>query len=109
MIFRKKLRYILVETSGKVDMDDMRKQGALGAGMLSFLGELSYFKANPHVAAQLSDNMFVLSVNRGYERDIVLALSFIKELMGARVGFYTIRTSGTIRSLKDYFAEARGA
>lgn len=103
MIFRKKLRYLMVEAS-----DEMRFEGAGSADELNsrikdFLGELTYFKANPQVAAQLSSNVFVLSVNRGYERNAVLALSFIKELSGGRIGFYTIRTSGTIRSLKDAF------
>ena len=103
MIFRKKLRYVLVESSGELNVEDPHLADGLKSGLLSFLGQLSYFKTNPQVAAQLNDRMFVLSVNRGYERNAILALSFIKNLGGRRIGLYTIRTSGTIRSLKSTF------
>ncbi|MDE1874154.1 MAG: Rpp14/Pop5 family protein [Candidatus Micrarchaeota archaeon] len=109
MIFRRKLRYVLVEASDDVSMADPRNADALRAGTKAFLGELTYFKANPQITAQLENRFFVIGVNRGYERSVVLALSFIKELDGRRVGFYTLKTSGTIRSLKDYFAGIRGA
>ena len=103
MIFKKKLRYVLVEASDGVRMDDVRSFDSLKGQMLSFLGELPYFKANPQVAAQWSDRVFVLRVNRGYERNAILALSFIKNLDGRKVGFYTIRTSGTVRGLRSAF------
>ena len=105
MIFRKKMRYVMVEASGDVSLGNPVKQEMLKSGMKAFLGELPFFKANPQVAAQLDDRVFVVSVNRGYERNIVLALSFVKELDGRRIGFCTIRTSGTIRSIKDAFEE----
>ncbi|MDE1855073.1 MAG: Rpp14/Pop5 family protein [Candidatus Micrarchaeota archaeon] len=95
----------MVEASENVSLGDSVKQEMLKSGMKAFLGELPFFKANPQVAAQLSDRVFVVSVNRGYERNIALALSFVKELDGRRMGFYTIRTSGTIRSIKDAFGE----
>lgn len=103
MIFRKKLRYILIEASGDVRMNDPNSVMELREQMVSFLGELPYFKANPQISTQLSNKVFVMSVNRGYERNAVLALSFIKRLEGRKNGFYTIRISGTIRSLKDAF------
>lgn len=103
MIFRKKLRYILVEASGEVNMEDARSFDSLKSQMSSFLGHLPYFKANPQIAGQWSDRVFVMKVNRGYERNAILALSFIKNLDGKKVGFYTIRSSGTIRSIKATF------
>lgn len=103
MIFRKKLRYILVEASGALRMDDAHAADSLREQFASFLGQLHYFKANPQVAAQLNDRVFVLSVNRGYERNAILALSFIKKVGGNEVGLYTIRTSGTMRSLKSAY------
>jgi RNase P/RNase MRP subunit POP5 len=103
VIFRKKTRYVMVEANDRVYMNDHEIQEALKESMKAFLGELPYFKANPQVAAVLSDKIFVLSVNRGFERNVALALSFVKNLSGRRVGFYTIRTSGTIRSIKDAF------
>ena len=103
MIFRRKVRYLMVEASGHVAMNDPQKVDALKRELFSFLGELPYFKANPQVAAQLNDNVFVISVNRGYERNTALALAFAKRLDGRKIGFYTIKTSGTIRSIKEAF------
>lgn len=105
MIFRKKLRYILVESCSPVRMKEMQNSESLKSGMLSFLGQLPYFKANPQVIAQFNESVFVLSVNRGHERSAILALSFIKRLGETPVGFYTIRTSGTVRSLRAAFAK----
>jgi RNase P/RNase MRP subunit POP5 len=42
-------------------------------------------------------------MNRGCEREVMLALSFLKNIGGSRIGFYTVRTSGTIRSLKEIY------
>ncbi len=103
MIFRRKMRYLMVEASESVAMNDPKRIDMLKRELLSFLGELPYFKANPQVAAQLNDKVFIISANRGYERNIALGLAFAKKLDGRKVGFYTIRTSGTIRSLKDSF------
>lgn len=103
MIFRKKLRYILVEASEEVRMDDVRSLDSLKEQFSSFLGQLPNFKANPQVAAQLNDRVFVVSVNRGYERNAILVLSFIKNLDGKSLGFYTLRTSGSMRSIRNAF------
>ena len=105
MIFRRKLRYILVETSREVNLSDGRVADNLKAELHRTIGEGVYFRANPHLAAQLREDVFILSVNRNTERDIVLALSFMKTLGGEKIGFYTIKISGTIRSLKEYFSK----
>jgi RNase P/RNase MRP subunit POP5 len=84
-------------------MDNVRLSDSLREQFSSFLGQLNYFKANPQVAAQFNDRVFVMSVNRGYEKNAVLALSFIKNLDGRKVGFYTIRTSGSMRSIRNVF------
>ncbi len=99
MIFKRKLRYVLVEASEGIDMKDPYKAEKLKRGIQAFMGQLPYFKANPQVSAQLSDRTFVLSMNRGYERNVVLALAFVKNIDGKRIGFYTLKTSGTIASL----------
>jgi RNase P/RNase MRP subunit POP5 len=102
MIFRRKLRYVLVEASDAINVSNPASAEELKRGILSFLGQLPFFKANPQVAAQLDDKRFVVSVNRGHEKSIVLALSFVKSLGGRRLGFYTLRTSGTIVTLKEF-------
>jgi RNase P/RNase MRP subunit POP5 len=103
MIFRRKLRYVLVEASREVNLADKRMVDDLKAKLRGAMGEAQYFRANLHVVAQLREDVFIISTNRGQERDLVLALSFVKTLGGEKVGFYTIKISGTIRSLKDYF------
>ena len=102
MILRRKLRYMLIEASDAVRMDGVEEE-ELKKGLASFMGQLDCFRANPQVAAQLDDSVFILSVNRGYERSALLALSFIKTLGERSVGFYTIRISGTIRGVKSAF------
>jgi RNase P/RNase MRP subunit POP5 len=100
MIFRRKLRYVLVEASGEIDVNDAYTAEKLKRGIQSFMGQLPYFKANPQISAQLDGRTFILSMNRGYDRNVVLALAFVKSLDGKKIGFYTLKTSGTIKSLK---------
>jgi RNase P/RNase MRP subunit POP5 len=103
MIFRRKLRYVLVESTENVNFGNPLVAEELKKRILEFLGHLPYFKANPQVAAQLNEKVFIISMNRGYEREVMLALSFLKNMGGSRIGFYTVRTSGTIRSLKEAY------
>jgi RNase P/RNase MRP subunit POP5 len=103
MILRRKLRYVLVEATEDIDLGNPLVAEELKKRAMEFLGHLPYFKANPQVAAQLNERVFIISMNRGYERNVMLALSFLKNMNGSRIGFYTIRTSGTIRSLKEAY------
>ncbi len=103
MIYRRKLRYLLVESSSPLDLGSRNAEDALARELAKFMGELEYFRANARVAAQLSDKFFILSLNRGYEHSLTLALTFIKRLDDRQTGFRTIRTSGTIRSLKEAY------
>ncbi len=105
MIFKKKLRYILVESSGALNFSGLEAAESLRKAMLGFMGQLHYFRANPKVVSHLGGSAFILSTNRGYEKSAILALSFIRNIGGEKVGLYTIRTSGTVRSLKSYFLE----
>jgi RNase P/RNase MRP subunit POP5 len=105
MIFRRKLRYVLVEASRDVNLADARVKDDLRARLHGTMGEAAYFRANPHLVVQLREDVFILSVNRNTERDLILALSFIKTLDAEKTGFYTIKTSGTVLSLKEYFSK----
>lgn len=105
MIFRRKLRYVLVEATSEVDLSLRRNEDELKEKLRDFMGETDYSKANPRAIAQLDGSSFIISVNRGSERSLVLAVSFVKELDGRSIGLYTIKISGTVRSLKDYFAK----
>lgn len=104
MIYRRKVRYVLVESSAPLDFRNRGTEDALARELSKFMGELEYFRANARVAAQLSDTFFIVMLNRGYEQSLTLALTFIKKLGERQAGFRTIRTSGTIRSLRDAYA-----
>ena len=98
-----KHRYIMIETSEPIDMDARENQEALETELLKQLGELKFYEANPKFALQLSGTVFVLKTNRHYDRSTILATAFIKKMLGREIGLYTIKTSGTIRSLKSTF------
>jgi RNase P/RNase MRP subunit POP5 len=103
MIYRRKSRYILVETSKEVDMRDRQNEASLKNEMLRFLGEKLYIESNLQIVKQMGENTFIIRVSRGMERSAILALSFIKKVSSSELGFYTIRTSGTISSLKKFY------
>lgn len=97
MIMRAKRRYVLVRAS--VPLNAHASQYALSDILLRVMGTETYADAMPKVVRQLDETTFILRVNRGSERRLVLALSFIKEVSGTRLGFYTLRTSGSIAAL----------
>lgn len=103
MLIRRKIRYVLVEASEELNLRDKATADDLERSLTSVLGELHYADANPRISAQYDGRVFVLRMNRGTEARITLALSFIQELNNRPIGFYTIKTSGTINNLfKEY-------
>ncbi len=64
----------------------------------SFLGSGNYSNTNPKIIKTYGDNFFAVRVNRGFERQLVLASAFSKPNDGT-VGFYTIIISGTMKSI----------
>ncbi len=101
MILKRKSRYVLVEPSS---VDTARLYTRLEAELLRIMGQVTYTKASPKVVAQYG-RFFAVRINRGFEDELVLALSFAR-IDG--IGFYTIKTSGTLKTLAGYakaFAE----
>ena len=101
MIVRRKSRYQLVETSKDVYLESNDGQRGLAEGIARVIGEFGYMNANPKVMRQLNGRVFIMRTHRGDEDHVVLALSFIKQLSGMPIGFYTIRSSGSIRKLEN--------
>ncbi len=97
MITKKKNRYILLECTEKLSDDIM---DMFYSSINSFMGSGSYSNANIKILKIYSDNLFALRVNRGYEKQVILASAFSK-VMDGKVGFYTILTSGTINTLSE--------
>ncbi|MDE1768465.1 MAG: Rpp14/Pop5 family protein [Candidatus Micrarchaeota archaeon] len=102
MITRPRSRYILVESSEPMDSKDVSTAHSLLSAVAKQVGESGYIELNPRLPFQYHSSTFIMKVNRGSERRAILALSFIKEVNGKRLGLYTIKTSGTIRTLIEY-------
>ncbi len=102
MITRNKNRYILIESSEPVDTRDRSTSSTIINSISKHLGEMGRVEINPKPVFQYGPNVFIMRVNRGFERKAVLALSFVKEVNGKRLGLYTIKISGTIKSLVQY-------
>ncbi len=102
MITRYKNRYILVESSAPINTQDKQTSSSFLSAMHKQVGEMGHAEMNPKPAYQYNPNVFIIRVNRGSERKAILALSFVKDVNGSKIGFYTIKMSGTIRTLIEY-------
>ncbi|HUB92535.1 MAG TPA: Rpp14/Pop5 family protein [Candidatus Saccharimonadales bacterium] len=100
MILKRKYRYVLVLASK--ELDAARETNNISAELMRFMGEVSYSEANPRIVAQYTPKLFVFKVNRGHEGKLILGLSFVKQAGGSKTGLYTVKTSGTIKSLLIY-------
>lgn len=103
MIFKRKNRYILIEASTPIDLSDRRTFDTVATKLKGYLGEHVFMESNPQIISKLDERNFIMKVTRGTERQLFLALSFLKGVNDKEIGFYTIKTSGTVRSIKDYF------
>lgn len=101
MILKRKSRYVMIEASRPLDVTDKLAWSQLRADISKFIGEKEYLDANPFLAEQTDERKFIIRVSRGSEKAIVLAFSFIKLFNNQEIGFYTLKTSGTIRALKS--------
>ncbi len=107
MIFKRKNRYILIEASSPIDLSDRRIFEAAATKLKTYLGEQVFIESNPQIISKLDEKNFIMKVTRGTEKQIFLALSFLKGINDKEIGFYTIKTSGTVRTIKEYFASYR--
>lgn len=105
MILKRKYRYVLVLTSR--DIDVAMHGNAITTELTKFMGEIPYSRTNPRIVAQYTPRLFVFKTNRGFESHLILALSFVKQVGGAKIGFWTVKTSGTIKSLLIYARELK--
>ncbi|MGC8479696.1 MAG: Rpp14/Pop5 family protein [Candidatus Micrarchaeia archaeon] len=71
----------------------------------TFIGSKEYANANPKIVKTYLDNMFLIQVNRGSEKNVILGAAFIKD-PNLKIGFYTIKTSGTINSISDFIRKS---
>ncbi len=105
LITKRKIRYLLVESSGPINLKERGASEELSKNLLSFLGELNNYRANPRINSQIGENFFLIRINRGFEREVMAALATIKRIGDKENGFYTIRTSGTAQTLITFYKQ----
>ncbi len=105
LITKRKIRYLLVESSEPINFEERNVSEELSKNLLLFLGELTNYKANPRINSQIGKNFFLLRVNRGFEREVMAALATIKQSGGRENGFYTLKTSGTAQKLITFYRQ----
>lgn len=97
---REKRRYLLVESTTEIGENSRKEfETSLYNGLLHNIGETSYFLANPKVIKYVDNTRFILKCNLVKYKETINALTFIKNLNGKEIGFYTLNASGTIRAL----------
>lgn len=99
MIIKPKYRHVLVLSSTPITLDEAKY--GLSKELMRMMGETSYSEANPRIMAQQGKTI-IIKVKRGCERQLILALAFVKKLGEKKIGFYSIKTSGSIKSLSNY-------
>ena len=98
-MMKRRQRHILVRMSMGFAIGEEKNWYALRAALLQFLGERTYSEARPKITRIVGPDEFIITCNRGTEQELVLALSFVKQVGGERIGFYTLKTSGTMKGL----------
>lgn len=99
---RDKQRYLLVETNFRISEDERELAGSLGRELIRCIGEASYHKVNPKLMKILGSNRFIMKSSLEGMSQLILAFSLVKRMNNADAAFYTLKTSGTIRTLLQY-------
>lgn len=90
---RAKHRYVLIDSIGY----DANMQDGLISELHRQIGPMDYHSVNPRML-QIKGKLVVRCHLVGLSR-LINALTMIKSVNGKETAFYTIKTSGTIRSL----------
>ncbi|MHB1829931.1 MAG: Rpp14/Pop5 family protein [Candidatus Micrarchaeaceae archaeon] len=106
MISRPKNRYVLVEATVPLDTENKAVSHKIIALLCAEVGALGYVRGHPTIVRRLGDRSFIIRINRGYEGDVALAFSFVKDMDGSPVGFFTLRTSGSMKKLVGIYKRA---
>ena len=99
-MMRKKLRYILVETSRETNIESLSDlEREFYRRMRFLIGDMNYHTVNPKIIKFLNPRCFVLKVNLEGLPDALLALALFKRFNGTDTAFWSIKISGTIKAL----------
>ncbi|MCL4383016.1 MAG: Rpp14/Pop5 family protein [Candidatus Marsarchaeota archaeon] len=92
-------RYLLIE-SGFDIIDEKQFSILLSNELMNMLG-LNYYKINPKIISFLGQNRFIIKCSGVYVDILILTFTFIKSLNKEPAYFYTLKSSGTIKSIKE--------
>lgn len=99
-MMRIKHRLILVESTIPVDEENRRRfETQIYAELLKQLGEINYHLSNPKILEFVGSNRFIIRCSLDGYRELIVGLSMIKSLNRNEIGLFTIKSSGTVRSL----------
>ncbi len=98
-MMRDKKRYVLVETTSRINADPNEFGTSLYKEIIRCIGESSYHKVNPRLVKLVGDNRFVIRSSLEGTGQLVLAFALMKRLGDIPTAFYTLKSSGTIKAL----------
>ncbi len=96
---KQKYRYLLIESSLEIE-DRHRFTSRLFNELINIIG-LNYYKVNPKIVSFIDQNKFIIKGSNSNINFLILAFTFIKELDNNPIYFYTLKSSGTIKSIKE--------
>ena len=109
---RDKKRYVMLrftislkQLMNSTDIDMKLLSRMVNRELIFKIGELHYADSNPKAAAILDDRTIIYKTLLKGHDDFIEGLSIIKRINGIDLGIYTIKESGTIKTLKDFYKE----
>jgi RNase P/RNase MRP subunit POP5 len=100
-MIRDKRRYLTIVSSRPIlDSDRGPFEAQFYSALMAQLGESEYFKANPKIMKFSGRDRFVLRVSLDRYEQSIVAVTFVKSMGGKPIGFYTTKSSGTIKALQ---------
>ena len=98
-MMRDKKRYLLVETTAKIEGDPKSFGAMLYREIIRCIGESSYHRVNPRLVKLIGENHFIIKSSLEGTGQLILALALIKRIGDTDTAFYTLKSSGTIKAL----------
>ncbi len=99
---RDKQRYVLVEANFEVKGDERSFGDEMNRELVRCLGEMNYHEVNPKTMKITGKNRFIMKSSLDGTGRLILALALIKRFNNSDAAFYTLKTSGTIKTLLQY-------
>ncbi len=98
-MMRDKKRYLLVETTAKINGDPKEFGNTLYREIIRCIGESSYHIVNPKLVKMVGENRFVIKSSLEGTGQLILAFALMKRIGETETAFYTLKSSGTIKAL----------